>query len=48
MMSTRKGEEREQARCGKLPSIDVGATRAEVRASKWGSPWDVNTTETAD
>jgi len=44
--TTLQKEEEWQARCAKLPSIDIGATREEVRVSKWGQPWDVNTTET--
>jgi hypothetical protein len=44
---TLKEEGEAQERCRRLPSIGIGATKAEVRESKWGDPYDWNITETS-
>jgi hypothetical protein len=42
-----RAEDEAAKRCRGRPSIEIGMTQQEALASKWGRPWDINTTETA-
>jgi hypothetical protein len=42
-----RAEDEATKRCQGRPSIEIGMTQKEASASKWGQPWDINTTETA-